>query len=111
MFITFSLVVIAWIFFRAENVGHALSYISGIFSSSLFTIPDFDRIQDALITIMLVIVFMMIEWLGREQQHALANMEHVLTKPVRWASYLALILIIYFFGNFSESIEFIYFQF
>jgi alginate O-acetyltransferase complex protein AlgI len=35
---TFCLTVFAWIFFRAENIGHALSYISKIFSSSFFTI-------------------------------------------------------------------------
>ena len=31
---TFSLAVFAWIFFRAENVNHAFSFISGIFSKS-----------------------------------------------------------------------------
>lgn len=41
IFLTFGLTVFAWIFFRAENIGHAISYISEIFSSSLFTIPKF----------------------------------------------------------------------
>jgi D-alanyl-lipoteichoic acid acyltransferase DltB (MBOAT superfamily) len=30
--LTFGLTVFAWIFFRANNVTHAMSYISGIFS-------------------------------------------------------------------------------
>ena len=37
---TFGLTVIAWVFFRAENMGHAMAYISEIFSSSTFNIPE-----------------------------------------------------------------------
>jgi len=36
MLLTFGLTVFAWIFFRAENIGHAISYISEILSPSLF---------------------------------------------------------------------------
>src|SRR5690554_30925 len=31
MFITFGLTVLAWVFFRAENVSHALQYLSDLF--------------------------------------------------------------------------------
>jgi D-alanyl-lipoteichoic acid acyltransferase DltB (MBOAT superfamily) len=37
--VTFSLTVFAWIFFRAENISHAMIFISQIFSRSLFSIP------------------------------------------------------------------------
>ena len=37
---TFIIIMFSWIFFRADNVGHALNYISGIFSLSSFTIPE-----------------------------------------------------------------------
>ena len=56
--LTFSLTVFAWIFFRANNIGHALSYISEIFSPSLFTIPKFQGIEESVITIILVIVLL-----------------------------------------------------
>jgi len=36
MLLTFGLTVFAWIFFRAENIGHAISYVSEILSPSLF---------------------------------------------------------------------------
>ena len=36
MSLTFILTVFAWIFFRAENIGHAISYINNIFSPTLF---------------------------------------------------------------------------
>lgn len=44
MLLIFGLTVFAWIFFRAENLGHALNYISEIFSKSLFTFPHFNSI-------------------------------------------------------------------
>lgn len=111
MVLTFILVVFAWIFFRAENMNHALSYISGIFSPSFFTVPVIVGMKKALLTIVFILLFMATEWLGRHRQFALADLQNTLSKPLRWMLYLFIILTIYFFGNFSESIEFIYFQF
>ncbi len=111
MLFTFGLVVIAWVFFRAESIGDALKYFSGIFSRSLLTVPYFCGARGLNTTMIIVVVFMIVEWLGREQQHPLVGLEELLSKPVRWSLYITLILTIYFFGNFSDSIEFIYFQF
>jgi len=107
MVLTFSLTVFAWIFFRAENVTHALNYISEIFSRSLFTIPHGIGIE---IPIMfLIILFFLIEWLGREQQYAIAHLGIKWNRPVRWAMYNAIILAIYNFAGTEQ--QFIYFQF
>jgi len=111
MLVTFGLTVLAWIFFRAENVGHAMSYISEIFSSSLFTIPTFKGKRVALYTIFFITAFMLVEWLGREGQYAISRIGITFNKFYRWSFYICLVLAIYFFGNFSENIEFIYFQF
>ena len=107
---TFSLTVFAWIFFRAESIGHAMSYISDMLSISLFSVPQLLR-GGALATVFLVIVFVIIEWLGREQQYAIAHLGIKWNRFFRWSLYITLVMFIYFFGNFSESIEFIYFQF
>ena len=40
MLLTFGLTVIAWIFFRAENIGHALNYIYRLFLG-LFNKTDY----------------------------------------------------------------------
>ena len=37
--VTFFITLIAWVFFRAENVTQAFSYLGHMFSASLFTIP------------------------------------------------------------------------
>jgi D-alanyl-lipoteichoic acid acyltransferase DltB (MBOAT superfamily) len=111
MSLTFMMVVFAWIFFRAENMNHALNYISGIFSPSLFTVPVIVGMKNALLTLIFILLFMAAEWLGRHKQFALADLQKTFSKPLRWMLYLFIILTVYFFGNFSESIEFIYFQF
>ena len=107
--LTFSLTVFAWIFFRAANVTHAFSYISEIFSSSLLTVPHFPGIVKAVPIVLLTSIFLIVEWLGREQQYAIAHLGIKWYKPLRWALYYTIILAIYFFAG-SEQ-QFIYFQF
>jgi D-alanyl-lipoteichoic acid acyltransferase DltB (MBOAT superfamily) len=108
---TFCLTVFAWIFFRAENIEHAFSYIGTIFSSSLFTLPKFSGIGSSVSTIVLIVIFTLIEWIGRENEYAISHLVANWWKPFKLMVYLIILLTIYFFGNFSESIEFIYFQF
>ncbi len=103
--ITFSLTVFAWIFFRAENVTHAFSYISRIFISSPFTIPNFVSKQ----IIGLTLIFFIIEWLGREQQYAIAHLGRKWYRPLRWIFYILIIMIIFLYGGKDQ--QFIYFQF
>lgn len=106
MGITFGLVVFAWIFFRAENMGHALSYISEIFSGSLFSIPEIRPSN----LILLILGFVLIEWVGREGQYAISNLGLNWKRPVRYSMYYGIVFLIMYFGNFNEN-QFIYFQF
>ena len=110
MLLTFGLTVFAWIFFRAENIGHAISYISEILSPSLFSIPKFVGMSRALTTIILVAIFVLVEWQGREGQYAIEKLGTNWYRPLRWALYS---LIIFSIGMFMPSVEspFIYFQF
>jgi len=108
--VTFTLTVFAWIFFRSENIGHALSYISNIFSKSLFTIPYYPGIGYAKGTIILVIFFILIEWLGREQQYAIAKFGMNWKRSLRWAFYLFIVFMLVMHVK-TEETPFIYFQF
>ncbi|UKB83369.1 MBOAT family protein [Chryseobacterium sp. MEBOG06] len=105
MALTFTLAVFAWIFFRAENITHAFSYISGIFSKSLFSIPTIRP----LFIVILIIIFMVIEWLGREEQYAIAKLGMKWKSPLRYALYYAVIIAIFWFAGKDQ--QFIYFQF
>ena len=106
--ITFGLTVFAWIFFRANNVSHAFSFITEIFSRSLFSMP---QIKLSLIApiIVLVAVFMGIEWFGRRQQYAIARLDIKWKRPIRHAFYYSIMLAILWFAGKEQ--QFIYFQF
>ncbi|CAM3701256.1 membrane bound O-acyl transferase MBOAT family protein [Flavobacterium saliperosum S13] len=108
--LTFGLTVLAWIFFRAENIGHAISYLSGIFSLDLFSVPKFPGMGKALSTILLILFFIAIEWMGRENKYAIEKIGSKVSRPLRWSFY---VLIIFLIGMFLETEEtpFIYFQF
>ena len=106
--ITFILTVFAWIFFRAESLTHAFSYISGIFSKSLLTFPDLNKA--ALATLILIAFLLLIEWFGKEQQYALQTFWHKKPRILRWLFYAFIMLLIGLFMQTEES-PFIYFQF
>ena len=71
---TFGLTVLAWVFFRAESVSHALNYLSGIFSSSIFTAPEVLGEKQFFNLSFLLLFFIIIEWLGRENDHAIEKL-------------------------------------
>ena len=109
MVVTFHFTLLAWVFFRAESVSHAFSYISEIFSSSLFAIPKFEGQNKALLTLAFVFCFMVVEWFGREHQFALQKFGNKWKPAIRYMFYYILIAIIFLFGGSQQ--EFIYFQF
>jgi D-alanyl-lipoteichoic acid acyltransferase DltB (MBOAT superfamily) len=108
--LTFGLTVFAWIFFRANNIEHALNYISEIRSLSIFSIPKFAGIGKAFTTIILICIFMVIEWKGRENQYAIAEIGIIWKPPFRYAFYYGIVFMIIYFGSFKQN-QFIYFQF
>ena len=106
MALTFGLTVIAWIFFRADNIVHAIEYLTEIFSSSLYKLPEVIPKP----VLLLIFVFVIIEWIGREGQFAIEFIKKFNPSLIRWAIYFVIIIAILLFGNFSEN-QFIYFQF
>jgi len=105
MLLTFFLSVIAWVFFRVESVTHALNYLSEIFSLSLFTKMEV-RTEN---TLLFILVFVIIEWIGRESQYAIENIGIKWKRPFRLGFYYALIVAIFWFAGKEQ--QFIYFQF
>jgi len=111
---TFSLTTFAWIFFRSDSVSEALKYLGGIFNSTLFTIPilDFKLLSVGAHIIYLIIflfLFVMIEWIQRDNEHALSSLEIYIPKILRWTIYYGIVVIIFWFRGNQQ--EFIYFQF
>lgn len=113
MAITFALAVFAWIFFRAENIGHAIDYVSGIFSKSFFSIPQGKAFLGTGIhpytMFCILILFQLIEWNGREEQYAIAKLGLKWKRPLRYTMYYAIVIAIFWFAGKEQ--QFIYFQF
>ena len=105
MLVTFSLVTFAWIFFRANNIHHAFNYIQGIFSPSLFLLPQVLPVG----ILALIAGFIIVEWIGRREQFAIANLWFGKNVVLRWAFYYCMVLIILYYSGTHQ--KFIYFQF
>ncbi|MEN9304692.1 MAG: hypothetical protein RL264_3121 [Bacteroidota bacterium] len=109
MLLTFGLTVFAWIFFRAENIGHAVQYISDIFKNpgSFLVLGIYWKYKTIII---LISIFVLMEWFGREGQYAISQIGIKWKRPIRYALYYCIVFLIMYFGNFNEN-QFIYFQF
>ena len=103
--VTFLLTTLAWIFFRADSIQHAFSYLGGIFSMSLFTLPE----TRPKFLFVLILIFLAVEWLQRSKQHALEFDTIRLPGFARWAIYYLVVIVIFYYGG--EKQDFIYFQF
>ncbi len=103
--ITFFLTVLAWIFFRAESVTHALAYLSGVYSTSLFSPPEVWPLS----LFGLLALLLLVEWVQRDKEHGLELLELNLRRPYRWGIYFVITVIIFIFSGSQQ--EFIYFQF
>lgn len=109
MLSTFTLTVFAWIIFRANDITHAFHYISEIFSASILEAPKLSDSKEAIITMLLVFIFIFIEWLGRESQFALEHLGLKWKRPLRHALYYTIIIALFWYNGKEQ--QFIYFQF
>ena len=102
--LTFSITTLAWVFFRAKDIGHALSFIKGIFINDTFWNVQFYFLS----SLPLIALMLGIEWSKRTQEHplCLGNMN----KGLRFCSYFVLAYFTALFHS-NEANQFIYFQF
>ena len=106
---TFFLVVIGWIFFRADSISQAFDYLGGIFDVSLFSKPYLRAFKYRFLPLFIMLaILIVVEWVQRKKEHGLTLSDRI-PKPARWLIYLILIYIIHRFQG--ESATFIYFQF
>jgi D-alanyl-lipoteichoic acid acyltransferase DltB (MBOAT superfamily) len=114
MGVTFCMTVFAWIFFRAENIGHAWQFIRDMAigltlkSGYVETVNLFYwKIGYALPVILAG--FILVEWVGREHQFAIQNLGLKWRRSFRYLMYYGIVLMLFYFGGKEQ--EFIYFQF
>ena len=111
IFFTFGLTIFAWIFFRADNVTHALSFIKHLFINLYIEIPNISGIGKwhIFITCILILIFTTIEWMGREGQYAIEKYSSKWSRLKKWGLYYLILLSIFIYSKNQQ--EFIYFQF
>lgn len=105
---TFLLTVLAWIFFRSENISEAFEILQSIFSRSSFMVPEFQGKRKAILLMVIIGLFFFTEWTQRDKNHALENIG-IKSRFLRWAIYYLIIFSLYFFTG--TATQFIYFQF
>ena len=106
MLMTFLLVVLGWVIFRAETIGQAWEYIARMFTHFTFRLPAHGN--DPLIYIGILLC---VEWLQRGKQHGLQIGVGGWFKyrAVRWLLYYVVFIATFLLSGQQE--EFIYFQF
>jgi hypothetical protein len=80
-----------------------------MFSASLFSLPEFPKFWKAVMVLCLTVIFMLVEWIGRENHYAISTFGLKWPRLLRWGMYYLIIIAIFVFAG--EEQEFIYFQF
>lgn len=105
--VTFLFVCIAWVFFRADNLSEAFTYLHGMFSYAHPTLQFFYKTSKAalLTCICLVSILFLIvtEWNNVKKNHYEIQLSR--------RTVMVLILMICFMGSYKNQLNFIYFQF
>ncbi len=107
MLFLFVLIMITDVFFRAANVSEAFDYLGRILSSTIIDFPIALINGTALTTLLLILIFVSVEWINREKTHDLEISKY--PAVLRWGFYTIIFVLILFFGRSAET--FIYFQF
>lgn len=104
MVFTFTICTFAWIFFRAESMQSAWSYVKGMFRGNFTKIEylSIDRYSIELSGFLLL--FVIWEWTAREKEHPLKGKRANL-----WLGVVILCLLV--LGVYDRATDFIYFQF
>lgn len=105
--VTFSVVTLAWIFFRADSASQALSYISDIFRFEGVSVAIFFKSSKALLFSLIIMTSVLI-MLSFEFWSAQKRKKEVILSPYM-AVFIA--ILITFMGVFKNPSDFIYFQF
>lgn len=107
MLLTFFLAVMGWIIFRSESIGQAWEFVCGMVDKSLFTMPWIYSATYIVPMPFILLLFLVMEWTGRNKECPIKL--NGTNKVLQWLVYVFFVVLVFSFGETSES--FIYFQF
>lgn len=106
--LTFALVVLGWIIFRAPSIADAWGYICGMFDASILSIPHLINRDFYIPTFACLTLLVCTEWKNRYHRHGL-DIIHIKSHIIKFTIYLSILLLVFWLGGKAET--FIYFQF
>lgn len=116
--LTFVLITIAWVFFRAESLADGAYIVTRMFSPTLWVLTDGSMLElgltalDLTVALLSTIIVFTSEWVSlRTDVLAIITRRRVV---FRWAVYYALIFVILLFGAYGgayKASDFVYFKF
>ena len=104
MSFTFCLVLIGWIFFRAETLPDAFHYMGQIFSGTFLPFPIAKEWKN----VVFIFILLIVEWIQRDKAHAF-ELSKVKKVWIRYSIYIVTVIFILWFMGSNQ--QFIYFQF
>ena len=109
MLLTFGLVVLGWIIFRAPSMTDAWQYVVAICDKSLLTTPWLMNRAFYIPLLISILLLFLFEWKGRDKGYGLAWLRGK-RGMLQLAVYYLFMVLLYVWQS-SEDIQFIYFQF
>lgn len=110
--LTFSLICVSWLFFRANSISDALYALTHFFTSFTFKFGGYNMGRgqfQILLSFIFIILLIISEYLFKDLEfHEYISQRR---KLIRRTVYYAIITIIIVFGEFGGSTSFIYFKF
>lgn len=100
--LTFALVVLGWIIFRADSLGMAWDYIGRLFTSGGL------KPIGSTLTLISILLMLAVEWLHRQKTHGL-EISYLNSHILKYTIYIGLAILMFF--SYTNSESFIYFQF
>ena len=108
MMLTFTLVTIGLMIFRAESVPQIGEYICGICNKSLLSVPYLINRLYYIPQVIFILIMLAVEWLNRNKQHGLV-LDGIQSRFLRYCIYIGLVIMMVWVGGNAET--YIYFQF
>ena len=108
MLLTFVLVTIGWIIFRAPSLADGWNVGCTICSGTLWSVPYMLPMQEMLFMAIGIVVMIGVEWLQRNEEHGLV-LDRMNSRVWRYAIYIVLIAMMLWKSDPGDA--FIYFQF
>ena len=108
MLLTFFLVVMGWVLFRADSIQQASHYYSLMFGHLFDGAPTTTGPLDAWVIAVAVFILVVVEWRNRAQEH-----EFYLQPRSRWLRWGFYVVLLFMIGAYmvTNEMPFIYFQF